>query len=525
MDAVSISGHRMPPGGAMDILFSFDTTGSMSYILDEVKGRLSDMIQRLQSDIPGIRLGVIAHGDYCDEEEFYLEKHIDFTQNVVDLCNFVGGIDGTGGGDEDECYELILRKAHQEFTWAPVSNKVLVMIGDANPHPPDYKLNVDNIDWREEVAVIAKMGIKIYAVQALNNDGADEFYNSMAEVTGGHYLRLENFSNICDFIMAICYRERDDGLFLNYEAEVAARQGTSGFHKDLNNMFATLRREDSKQSNISSTSKPDQVPPVSAKPIGRRGSYSSDSGASSSGCSSAEPSGTVHRYGSFSSVSSASSPSPHIPAVVPPLSVTPASSFSYTMPATGNSHRPSSPKQRRIYGRTSNKKRNTIPREKVPETKFKLRNLKWSSWKLAYSPEKPDDSRNWRKMRLLNGYKRKSLFSSSKRQKMYEVSVQTHPRGKLHVMYQTMTSSNLDSLNWCRRLFEGSYMRYRIHQRQIKRVIQQGCRVFVRRADVKKIPTITYSYAWSRSITGKQTPERTVVKNNKTLSGMDYTLY
>ena len=133
---------------------------------------------------------------------------------------------------------------------------------------------------------------------------------------------------------------------------MAARQGTSGFHKDLNNMFATLRREDSKQSNISSTSKPDQVPPVSAKPIGRRGSYSSDSGASSSGCSSAEPSGTVHRYGSFSSVSSASSSSPHIPAVVTPLSVT-TSSFSHTKPATGNSHRPISPKQRRIYGRVS----------------------------------------------------------------------------------------------------------------------------------------------------------------------------
>lgn len=51
----------------MDILFSFDTTGSMSYILEEVKGRLSDMIQRLQADIPGIRIGVIAHGDYRDE--------------------------------------------------------------------------------------------------------------------------------------------------------------------------------------------------------------------------------------------------------------------------------------------------------------------------------------------------------------------------------------------------------------------------------------------------------------------------
>ena len=90
----------MPPGCAMD------NTESMSYILNEVKGRLHDMTQRLQSDIPGIRLGVIAHGDYCDEEVFYLEKPIDFTQNVVDLCYFVGGIKGTWGGNQNECYGI-----------------------------------------------------------------------------------------------------------------------------------------------------------------------------------------------------------------------------------------------------------------------------------------------------------------------------------------------------------------------------------------------------------------------------------
>lgn len=47
----------------------------------------------------------------------------------------------------------------------------------------------------------------------MNNDGVEEFYQFMAEKTGGHYLKLENFSSICDFIMAICYRERDDDLF------------------------------------------------------------------------------------------------------------------------------------------------------------------------------------------------------------------------------------------------------------------------------------------------------------------------
>ena len=69
----------------------------MSYIFVEIKSRLSDTIRRLQSDIPGIHLRVIAHGDYCDEEVFYQENHIVFTQNVVDLCNFVGGIKGVWG--------------------------------------------------------------------------------------------------------------------------------------------------------------------------------------------------------------------------------------------------------------------------------------------------------------------------------------------------------------------------------------------------------------------------------------------
>ena len=76
----------------MNILFFPDTTVWVTWIKD-----------------PRNSLGVIAHGEYC-EEEFYLKKHIDFTQNVVDLCNLVGGINGTWGGNQDECCEPILGK-------------------------------------------------------------------------------------------------------------------------------------------------------------------------------------------------------------------------------------------------------------------------------------------------------------------------------------------------------------------------------------------------------------------------------
>ena len=46
----------VPPGGPIEICFSFDTTGSMSGSIKAVKQNVQEMIQRLQSDIPGIRM-------------------------------------------------------------------------------------------------------------------------------------------------------------------------------------------------------------------------------------------------------------------------------------------------------------------------------------------------------------------------------------------------------------------------------------------------------------------------------------
>ena len=153
MDPIPFSGPS-----PLEIVFSFDTTGSMSKILDEVKGRLQDMIQRLQADIPGIRIGIIAHGDYCDAEVFYLIKKLDLTNDIKELCEFVQNVEGTGGGDEDECYEYVLHVARTEISWLAQTitgredhvNRILVLIGDAGPHEPDYPMNTMNLDWRQE---------------------------------------------------------------------------------------------------------------------------------------------------------------------------------------------------------------------------------------------------------------------------------------------------------------------------------------------------------------------------------------
>eukprot|EP01084_Bolivina_argentea_P300309 517796_1 len=56
-----------------EICFSFDTTASMTRVIDQVRQELKDIIKKLFSQISNIRIALIAHGDYnCSP---YVIKH------------------------------------------------------------------------------------------------------------------------------------------------------------------------------------------------------------------------------------------------------------------------------------------------------------------------------------------------------------------------------------------------------------------------------------------------------------------
>ena len=197
----------------IEIIISFDTTGSMSYYLDEVKNKIQDIIQRLFMDIPNMKIGVMAHGDYCDEKVFYLMQKVDFTNDVGSLCQFVKDVEGTGGGDFEECYEWVLSQV-RGLSWTPGTQRSLIMIGDAIPHEADYELNKEKLDWRAEAdALYNEQGVRVYAVQCQNEKGAADFWKDLANRTHGRHLKLDQFSTIVDILMAICYREHGAEYF------------------------------------------------------------------------------------------------------------------------------------------------------------------------------------------------------------------------------------------------------------------------------------------------------------------------
>jgi len=220
----------------VEVVFSFDTTGSMYPCLTQVRRNIKNTVTRLSEEIPGIRIGIIAHGDYCDAGSTYVTRRLDLTSDVSSICQFVEHVEPTGGGDSPECYELVLREA-QSLSWKAGTNKALVLIGDDLPHPPAQ--TPGKINWRDEVQKLAEGGIPVYGVQALNRPYARKFYEELAQKSGGFHISLDQFAQVTDMVLAVCYKQSSETQLQNYEQEVR----TEGrMNRSLNQMFNTMLR-------------------------------------------------------------------------------------------------------------------------------------------------------------------------------------------------------------------------------------------------------------------------------------------
>lgn len=220
----------------IDVLFSFDTTGSMYPCLTQVRRDVGKLVKKLFKDIPGIRIGIIAHGDYCDAGHPYVTKMLDICDDKDKIIDFVENVEPTGGGDCPECYELVLHQA-RSAAWSSGKSKVLVMIGDDVPHGPTYPGNTKKLDWRNELKLLLEAGINVYAVQALGRRHATPFWKEVAQTTGGFHLELNQFSYVRDMIKAVCYKQQGDEQLQQFEQElVDAGQMSRG----VDGMIGTL---------------------------------------------------------------------------------------------------------------------------------------------------------------------------------------------------------------------------------------------------------------------------------------------
>lgn len=194
--------------GMLDMVIAFDTTGSMSAYINAVKTHVKELVPKLFSSNPDLRIGIVAFGDYCDMKAptLYGKAYqvLDLTNDENKIIKFINEAQDTSGGDGDEFYELVIKKITEETAWREGSTKAVLLIADAAPHKVgySYKNIVKNaqIDWREEAKKASELGIKFdtMTIDPLHI----EWYKELSAMTNGVSVPFKNSGKTSQVIEA-----------------------------------------------------------------------------------------------------------------------------------------------------------------------------------------------------------------------------------------------------------------------------------------------------------------------------------
>lgn len=194
--------------GMLDMVIAFDTTGSMAAYINAVKTHVKELVPKLFSSNPDLRIGIVAFGDYCDMKAptLYGKAYqvLDLTNDENKIIKFINEAQNTSGGDGDEFYELVIKKITEETAWREGSTKAVLLIADAAPHKVgySYKNIVKNaqIDWREEAKKASELGIKF---DTMTIDPMHiEWYKELSAITNGVSVPFKNSGKTSQVIEA-----------------------------------------------------------------------------------------------------------------------------------------------------------------------------------------------------------------------------------------------------------------------------------------------------------------------------------
>ena len=118
--------------GGLDVVFVVDATGSMGWVLDEVKARVIDIAAVVRSLVPIARFGVVAYRD--DDDPGFVTREQPLTFSTIKIQNFLSGLTAEGGGGMFEAVYDGVKRGIEGSDWRSGARRIIILIGDA---PPD----------------------------------------------------------------------------------------------------------------------------------------------------------------------------------------------------------------------------------------------------------------------------------------------------------------------------------------------------------------------------------------------------
>jgi hypothetical protein len=117
----------------LDIEIAIDTTSSMGSSISQAQADSKRLVNDVRARYPGALFAVVQFKDAGDTPEYQLLQPM--TGDATKVDNAIDTLTPSGGGDYPESYNLVFQKSTDPATgWRAGSRKLVVVIGDAEPH-------------------------------------------------------------------------------------------------------------------------------------------------------------------------------------------------------------------------------------------------------------------------------------------------------------------------------------------------------------------------------------------------------
>ncbi len=176
-------------GGRADIVFVFDTTGSMGGEINGLKDRAISFADSLASKGLNYRLALVTFDDAVDQTH-------DFTSDINEFKEWIDALYPSGGDDYKENALAGLEKA-TSLSFRPVSQRMAILITDAEYHQAGE--TGDGSTTQTTTSIIDLLNAYSISSHVVGPD-LDQFHE-LADQTGGLFFNISgDFASIVDRI-------------------------------------------------------------------------------------------------------------------------------------------------------------------------------------------------------------------------------------------------------------------------------------------------------------------------------------
>jgi Mg-chelatase subunit ChlD len=183
----------------LDIVITFDSTGSMSGEINEVKSQITRIGTALLQLIPKARISICTYRDEGDE---FVAKGLPLTSDIGEVQYYLNSIEASGGGDHPEAVESGLQWAMNNNQFRPNARKVILIFGDAPPHRDklQFCLALASDFSREQKGIVS-------TVTCRSPSPLPEFYE-IAQAGGGEAFLTRDQRQIMTQVMVLVFGSR-----------------------------------------------------------------------------------------------------------------------------------------------------------------------------------------------------------------------------------------------------------------------------------------------------------------------------